>query len=109
MSHSNAKYTPEIDESFGDHQFEISQTEKRWVRASVKTYDKTGTYIFLKLYKSEGDGFFQKQMIGLTVEEYQNLVKARIERHISSPGSEPESNSEKPKPKHKAAKRQKQD
>ena len=44
-------FTAETDAEFGDAHFDVSKSEKRLIRATVKTYDKTGTYIFLKLFK----------------------------------------------------------
>lgn len=46
-----SQQTPLSDMSFGEFFQDIHQTEKRWVRATVKTYETTGTYIFLKLFK----------------------------------------------------------
>ena len=47
-------FTAERDAEFGDAHFDVSKSEKRLIRATVKTYDKTGTYIFLKLFKKVG-------------------------------------------------------
>ena len=44
-------FTADKDAEFGDVYFEISRTEKRLIRATVKSYEKTGAYVFLKLFK----------------------------------------------------------
>ena len=44
-------YTLEIDTNFLDDFRDISSGEKRIVRVGTKTFEKTGTYITLKLYK----------------------------------------------------------
>ena len=44
-------FTSTKDTEFGDCYFDISETDKRLIRATVKTYEKTGTYVFLKLFK----------------------------------------------------------
>ena len=36
---------------FGDCHYNISENSKRLVRATLKTYDQTGTYVFLKVFK----------------------------------------------------------
>ena len=43
-------FTATKDSQSGDQFFEISKTDKRLVRATVKTYEKTGSYVFLKLF-----------------------------------------------------------
>ena len=60
---------------FGDCYFDISQTEKRLVRATLKTYERTGTYVFLKLFKKAAEDYEFEQRISLTLEEFGNLVK----------------------------------
>ena len=60
---------------FGDSYSDISKTEKRLIRATLKTYEKTGTYVFLKLFKKvDGDYEFQ-QRLSLTTEEFDKLIK----------------------------------
>ena len=44
-------FTADKDAGFGDVYFEISRKEKRLIRATVKSYQNTGTYVFLKLFK----------------------------------------------------------
>ena len=43
------------DSEFGDSYYDISKTEKRLIMATLKTYEKTGTYVFLKLFKKVDD------------------------------------------------------
>ena len=63
------------DTQFGDCYFDICQTEKRLVRATLKTYERTGTYVFLKLFKKAAEDYKFEQRISLTLEEFGNLVK----------------------------------
>ena len=64
------------DSEFGDCYLDISKTEKRLIRATLKTYEKTGTYVFLKLFKKVDDEYeFQQQRISLTTDEFDNLIK----------------------------------
>ena len=68
-------FTSSKDTQFGDCYFDISQTEKRLVRATLKTYERTGTYVFLKLFKKAAEDYEFEQRISLTLEEFGNLVK----------------------------------
>ena len=68
-------FTSSKDTQFGDCYFDISQTEKRLVRATLKTYERTGTYVFLKLFKKAAEDYELEQRISLTPEEFGNLVK----------------------------------
>ena len=68
-------FTAERDAEFGDAHFDVSKSEKRLIRTTVKTYDKTGTYIFLKLFKKVGQEFEFQQRITLTLEEFEKLSK----------------------------------
>ena len=71
-------FTAKIDQQSGDCYLNISQTEKRLVRATVKTYEKTGSYVFLKLFKKpdqNSDDYKFDQRIGLTMEEFTHLSK----------------------------------
>ena len=63
------------DTQFGDCDFDISQTEKRLVRATLKTYERTGTYVFLKLFKKASEDYEFEHKISLTLEEFGSLVK----------------------------------
>ena len=64
------------DSEFGDSHYDISKTEKRLIRATFKIYEKTGTYVFLKLFKKVDDDYeFQQQRLSLTTEEFDKLIK----------------------------------
>ena len=68
-------FTSSKDTLFGNCYFDISQTETRLVRATLKTYERTGTYVFLKLLKKAAEDYEFEQRISLTLEEFGNLVK----------------------------------
>ena len=63
------------DSEFGDSYYDISKTEKRLIRATLKTYEKTGTYVFLKLFKKVDDDYEFQQWLSLTTEEFDKLIK----------------------------------
>ena len=70
-----SRFTSIADEEFGDSYIDISKTEKRLIRVTTKTYESTGTYLFLKLFKKQSDGeFYMDQRITLTVKEFQALI-----------------------------------
>ena len=55
--------TAEKDAEFRDAHFDVSKSGKRLVRATIKSYEKTGSYVFLKLFKkAEHDYEFQKRI-----------------------------------------------
>ena len=68
-------FTSSKDTQFGDCYFNISQTEKRLFWATLKTYERTGTYVFRKLFKKAAEDYEFEQRISLTLEEFGNLVK----------------------------------
>ena len=63
------------DAEFGDVYFEISRTEKRLIRATVKSYENTGAYVFLKLIKKVDKENELQQRITLTLDEFELLSK----------------------------------
>ena len=63
------------DSEFGDSYYDISKTEKRLIRATLKTYEKTGTHVFLKLFKKVDDEYEFQQRLSLTNEEFDKLIK----------------------------------
>ena len=68
-------FTSTKDTEFGDCYLDISKTDKRLIIATVKTYGRTGTYVFLKLFKkAESKNKFQ-QRVSLTVQEFENLIE----------------------------------
>ena len=78
------------DCSFIDFSHDISCTEKRYVVACVKTYDSTGTYITVKLFRKDNsrdqiqdrkkncnsDGFKFNQRITLFLAEFERLTQS---------------------------------
>ncbi len=70
-------FTAETDAKFGDSYVDIAKTDKRLVRATLKTYDNSGTYVFLKLFKpnQQSGEFIVQQRIGLTLAEFDQLAE----------------------------------
>lgn len=68
-------FTLAQDESFGDYHCEISQDSKRLIRVTTKNFEKTGTYIFIKLFKKRPDNeFYLVNRINLTRPEFEKLL-----------------------------------
>lgn len=67
-----------LDSEYGDGFVDVSKQEKRFVRASVKTYEgSSGTYITLKLFKRTGgssDDYQFNQKVSLTLNEFEKLA-----------------------------------
>ena len=71
----SSDFTLTKDENFGNFHHNISHSSSRLVRATTKTYDRTGTYIFLKLFKKKADDeFILAQKVNLTKEEFEKLL-----------------------------------
>ena len=68
-------FTAIKDKEYGDCYFDISETEKRLIRATLKIYEHTGTYVFLKLFKRKDNEYEFEQRISLTTEEFDKLLK----------------------------------
>ena len=69
-------FTSSKNKQFGGCYFDLSQTEKQLVWATLKTYDeRTETYVFLKLFKKAAEDYDFEQRSSLTLEEFGNLVK----------------------------------
>ena len=68
-------FTAEKDAEFGDAHFDISKSEKRLIRATIKSYEKTGSYVFLKLFKKAENDYEFQQGITLKLEEFEKLMK----------------------------------
>ena len=66
-------FTAEKDAEFGDAHFDVSKSEKRLVRATIKSYEKS--YVFLKLFKKAEHDYEFQQRITLTLEEFEKLMK----------------------------------
>ena len=69
-------FTSTKDTEFGDCSFDIFKTDKRLIRATLKTYEKTGTYVFLKLFKKATDDYDIEQRTSLTLGEFERLVSS---------------------------------
>ena len=68
-------FTSTKDTEFGDCYFDISKTDKRLIRATVKTYERTGSYVFLKLFKKAESDYEFHQRVSQTVQEFENLIE----------------------------------
>ena len=68
-------FTASKDKENGDCYFDISKTKKRLIRATIKTYEHTGTYVFLKLFKRKDNDYEFEQGISLTTEKFDKLMK----------------------------------
>ena len=72
----SSKCSLDEDAKFGSFNQVIHQTESRLVRASIKNFETTGTYLFLELFKSKGEfGFNRAQQICLTRAEWDLLTE----------------------------------
>ena len=68
-------FTATIDSEFGVCFLDVSKTQRRLIRVTTKTYQTTGTYIFIKLFKKGSDEeYYIDQRITLTVPEFQELI-----------------------------------
>ena len=78
MNKTKTSTTANADKDFGGCYFDISENSKRLVRATLKTYDQTGTYVFLKVFKkaTEGTEFECVQRLSLSSEEFSKLLKS---------------------------------
>ena len=70
-------FTADKDEEFGDVYFAISRTEKRLIRATMKSYENKGAYVFLKLFKKVDEEYELQQRITLTLDGFKLLQKGR--------------------------------
>ena len=61
------------DIEYCDAFIDVSTTEKRIIRASIKTYKTTGTYVSLKLFRKEDNEFKFSQKITLSLNEFEKL------------------------------------
>ena len=69
--------TAENDKSYGDSFINVSETKKRLIRATMKNYDKTGSYVFLKVFKNPDNTEFKlSQQLSLTMAEFDQLMLA---------------------------------
>ena len=65
------------DAEYNDSHFDFNTSEKRTVRVAVKSYDKTGSYVSLKLFKRENSSseYTFAQRITLSADEFQKLIE----------------------------------
>lgn len=69
-------WTLEKDALFCEDFIEVATGEKRTVRASVTTYDSSGTYVSIKLFRKDDCGTFrQNQKITLSATEFEQLAE----------------------------------
>ena len=78
MNKTKTSTTANADKDFGGCYFDISENSKRLVRATLKTYEQTRTYVFLKIFKkaTEGAEFERVQRFSLSSEEFSKLLKS---------------------------------
>ena len=68
-------FTAEKDTDFGDAHFDLSKTEEGLIRATLESYERTGTYVFLKVFKKADHDYEIYQRVTLTLEEFNNITK----------------------------------
>ena len=68
-------FTASKDKDYGDCYFDMSKTDKRLIRATLKTYENTGTYVFLNIFKRKDNEYEFEQRISLTAEEFDKIMK----------------------------------
>lgn len=86
---SAAKSVLEKDAEYGDFCVDVSRSEKRIVRAAIKTYEQSGTYITLKLFKKGNDDYQFHQKITLSESEFDCLAsKYRKIKTLVKPNEE---------------------
>ena len=77
------------DSQYFDKVVDVWKGEKRWIKLCKKTYESTGAYVTLKLYKKEFNDFVQKQAVTLTVDEWTALADVKnLEKHEEHPPSQ---------------------
>ena len=84
-------YTLESDTNFFDDFRDISSGEKRIVRVGTKIFEKTGTYITLKLYeKTDKEMFKMYQAVTLTTKKFDCLADnySKVKKMIKAPTGE---------------------
>ena len=78
MNKTKTSTTANADKDFVDCHFDILENSKRLVRATLKTYVQTGTYVFLNVFKTstEGAEFECVQRISLSSKKFSSLLKS---------------------------------
>ena len=79
------------DTVFGDCYFDITKTDKSLIRATLKIHERTGIYVFLKLFKKTTDDYKFEQRISLILGEFGNLVSSasKIQKAVTDKQSSP--------------------
>ena len=77
-------FRPTRDTEFGDCFFNISKAIERLVRAALKTYERTGTYFFLKVVTKTTNDYGFEQRILLTLGVFENLVSTASKKQNSA-------------------------
>ena len=74
---SSMNRTADTNKYYGDSFINVSETKKRLIRATMKSYDKTGSYVFLKVFKNPDNTDFKlSQQLSLTMAEFDQLMLA---------------------------------
>ena len=97
-------FTADRDAEFGDVYLKISRTEKRLILATVKSYQNTGTCVFLKLFKKVAKEYELQQRITLTLDKFELLSKRSAKIRSAAVGTATENDQANKAP---AAKRRK--
>ena len=97
-----------LDE-FGDAHFDVSKNEKRLIRVTLKTNERTGTYIFLILFKKGEHDFELQQRLTLTLEEFIKLSTKTAKIRAAAQNSNDIDSTTKPTPAKRPKLKQKDD
>ena len=68
------KFTEDI--YFGDCYFGIPKSDNSLIRPTLKIYERTVTYVFLKLFKKETHDYEFEQRISLNFGEFENFISS---------------------------------
>ena len=74
---------------------DISKTEKRLIRANMKTYEKTGPYVLLNLFKKVDNEYEFQQRNSLTEVKFDNLIKKSVKNRAAFPVNDSETKKQK--------------
>ena len=72
-------FNADTDSKFGDSFIDISKTEKRLVRATLKRYEPNGTYVFLKVFKKSDTEYKIYQRLTMHIDEFKCLLQSADE------------------------------
>ena len=102
-------FTAGLDGEFEDAPFDVAKYKKRLIRVTHKTYERTGTYIFLKLFKKGEYDYELQQRITLTLEEFEKLTKKAQKIRSAAHNSNDNDSTTKPTPAKRPELKQKDD